>query len=297
MPLPDFLVIGAAKCGTTSLHRYLSQHPGIYLPAYGEPSFFAHEGGSRSFTGPGDGDWTFVSHIDDYEALFREATSQQLRGEISPRYLFFEQAPRRIHSYVPHVRLLAILRQPVDRAYSHFLMNRSRGCESESDFAAAIALEQKRWAKGWGWDWCYAGAGRYHQQLLRYYELFPPEQIQVFLYEDWEQTDEFYATMFDFLGVDADFRPAMATRERIASAPRSHSVQRLLRHDGSVAAVARRVLPDSWLTRAKGRVTDMNRTGPPSLDPELRSALTHQYFDEDIDRLQDMLGRDLTAWR
>ena len=139
------------------------------------------------FKGPGDDDWVFVTQIDDYEALFSDARPQQLLGDISPRYLFFEQAARRIHDYVPNARLIAILRQPVERAYSHYLMNRSRGCEPERDFPAAIALENERWARGWGWDWCYAGAGRYHQQLQRYYELFKPEQILVFLYEEWEK--------------------------------------------------------------------------------------------------------------
>jgi len=83
--VPDFVVIGAAKCGTTSLRSYLAQHPQLFLPERGEPSFFAHLNGETEFSGPGDDEWTFVTDPADYQDLFADAGPGQLTGEISPR--------------------------------------------------------------------------------------------------------------------------------------------------------------------------------------------------------------------
>src|SRR5690606_23487060 len=153
MPLPNFLVIGAAKAGTTSLHRYLGGHPEVFVPPRGEPSVFAHDAGAPRSREPGAEAWAAVADLPRYARLSAGAEGKVAVGEVSPRYLYCERWCERIKRHVPDVRLVAVLRHPVDRAYSHFLMNRDRRCEPESDFRRAIEREDERAALNWGWDW------------------------------------------------------------------------------------------------------------------------------------------------
>lgn len=199
MTLPNFVVIGAAKSGTTSLREYLDQHPEVFITKRGEPSFFAHEGEQLTFCGPGDEDWThsFVTELPDYERLFDGAASFKAIGEISPRYLFFEKSAWRIAKYIPHARIIAILRHPVDRAYSHFLMNKGRNCEPALNLSVAMVQEDKRAARGWGWDWRYVGAGQYYENSSRFYERFPKDRIKVLLYDDYRDNPrDFFSICF-----------------------------------------------------------------------------------------------------
>lgn len=296
--LPNYLVIGAAKAGTTSLRTYLDQHPEIFVTARGEPSFFAHEGETVAFTGPGDADWAkaFVTDLESYRNLFAGAEGAKAVGEISPRYLYFEKAPERIARHVPEARLIAILRHPVDRAYSHFLMNRSRGCEPAATLPEAIDKEAERAAQGWGWDWRYVGAGLYHAQMERYYARFPKERIKVFLYDDLKDQDAFFAELFAFLGVDPAFRPDTEVRHRKASLPKSYALQHLTKNPNAVKTVLKQLVPQSSRTRLKKWATSWNATAPERLAPEVRRDLFARYFAEDCRRLEPLIGRSLDPW-
>lgn len=298
MTLPNFLVIGAAKAGTTSLRTYLDQHPEIFVAARGEPSFFAHEGETPAFSGPGDAEWAnaFVTDLEAYRGLFAGAADHRAVGEISPRYLYFEKAPERIASHVPETRLIAILRHPVDRAYSHFLMNRGRDCEPATTLAEAIDREAEREAQGWGWDWRYVGAGLYHGQMERYYARFPKERIKVFLYEDLRDQDAFFSEMFRFLGVNPDFRPDTSARSRKASLPKSYALQRLVKESGGAREVLKQLMPAGVRSRAKQWATSWNAKTPERLAPEIRRDLFERCFAEDCRRLEPLIGRSLAEW-
>lgn len=298
MTMPDYLIIGAAKCGTTSLRGYLDQHPEIFVTDRGEPSFFAHEGETLSFCGPGDADWAtaFVTDIEAYQALFAGAEGAKAVGEISPRYLYFDKAPERIAHHIPDTRLIAILRHPVDRAYSHFLMNRGRGCEPAETLPEAIGREAEREAAGWGWDWRYVGAGLYAEQLERYYARFPAERIRVFLYEDLKDQETFFTDLFTFLGVDPAFRPDTSVRHRKASQPKNYALQHLVKNPSAAKTIAKRLMPAGLRARAKGLASSWNATAPEKLAPEVRRDLFERYFAEDCRKLESRIGRSLAAW-
>ena len=298
MRLPDFIIIGAAKCGTTSLYHYLNQHPEIYMSPRGEPSFFAHEGQQLDFKGPGDDEWNFITDISDYKLLFADAPIRAAIGEVSPRYLFFEQSHRRIAHYIPEARLVVILRHPVDRAYSHFLMNRRRGCEPESDFRRAIQKEIERAKRGWGWDWRYIGAGLYSEQLQRYYRAFSREQIKVFLYHELKETPgRLFQELFHFLEVGDSFKPNMSTQHRSAFAPHSYLLQALLRNTGPFMSIANRLLPPRILKGFKKVITTLNATQPETLSKEAKQELFERYFEDDCAKLESMIKRDLSGWK
>ena len=227
-PLPDFLVIGAQKAGTTALYAYLRWHPGIAGPSWKEVSFF-------------DRHWWRGEAW--YRGQFPLRAGERLVGEASPSYLFHPLAPERARAVVPGAKLVALLRDPVDRAYSQYQHEVALGREPLS-FEDALAAEDERlvgeverliadpraFSRAW-WDHTYTARGRYAEQLERWLEAFPSEQLLVVRTEDLgERPAETYASILAFLGAephelpdyprvfDRDYEPMRAeTRAALAA--------------------------------------------------------------------------------
>jgi hypothetical protein len=184
--LPDFLIIGVPKAGTTALYAALCRHPDLFLPAVKEPKFFLTDGPPPTRGGPGDAE-TYLEHVwrrADYEALFAPAPAGALRGEATPFYLYDRGAQERIAALLPAAKLIVTLRNPVDRAHSNWTHLRSAGLEPEADFVAACEDEERRRAAGWAHFWHYLGQGRYGEQVEQLFRLFPPEQVLLMRYRD-----------------------------------------------------------------------------------------------------------------
>ncbi len=173
MTLPNFLIIGPPKCGTTALYRYLSQHPDVFMPREKEPRFLLSHA-VPTYTGPTDPLYAkrLVTSVTKYEELFASASRERAIGEASTLYLYTPGAEDGIRRHVPGAKLIAILRNPVDRAYSNFLHQRYLGAEPLSDFDEALRAEPARIARGWGPFWHYAELGRYQRQLERFHRVF-----------------------------------------------------------------------------------------------------------------------------
>jgi len=199
-PLPDFLVIGAQKAGTTALYAYLRWHPAITGPSWKEVSFF-------------DRHWWRGSAW--YRGQFPLGAGERLVGEASPSYLFHPLAPERAHSLVPDAKLIALVRNPVDRAYSQYQHEVALGREPLS-FEDALAAEEERtrgeverliadpraFSHAW-WDHTYAARGRYAEQLERWLAVFPRDQLLVVSTEELgERPAETYASILEFLGAE-----------------------------------------------------------------------------------------------
>ena len=299
--LPNFLVIGAAKAGTTSLHHYLRQHPGIFMPARKDTFFFDFGEGERpEFGGPGDNDWYLdraVLDPDEYRALFAGVTGEAAVGEACSAYLSDPLAPARIHRLIPGARLIAVLRDPAERAYSSFLQQVRDGLETTGDFAEALALEGERRRRNWRPLWHYRQRGYYAAQIARYLELFDRSRLQVHLYEDLQRDP--YAMlrdMFRFLGVDPDFEPDLSVRHNRAGVPASRLLYRLVMTPNAIKSVARPLLPGRLRGAIRSAVTESGVSlRRPSMPAEIRADLIAGYRD-DILRLQDLIGRDLPAW-
>ncbi|HEY8059023.1 MAG TPA: sulfotransferase, partial [Acidimicrobiales bacterium] len=176
MTMPDFIVIGAPKAGSTALHAALAGHPQLFLSPVKEPKFFLCDNTPPPRqTGPGDAhsrqEW--IWRREDYEDLFRHAPPGTLVGESTPLYLQDLDAHDRIARLAPDARLIAVIRDPVDRAYSNWAHLWSDGLEPEADFLAACAAEDERQRRGWAPFWRYKGQGRYGEQLEHLYSVFP----------------------------------------------------------------------------------------------------------------------------
>lgn len=295
--LPNFLIIGAARAGTSSLFEYMRQHPDIYFSPVKEPMFFALEGGKPDFRGPGDSleiNRKAVTDLAAYRALFAGVEAQKAIGEASANYLYADRAAGRIKHYIPQARMIVVLRNPVERAYSSFLyMIRDRR-EPLRDFASALAHENRRVAEHWEHIWHYTRMGFYHEQLRRYYALFDRSQIRIYLNEDLRRdTGGTLRDAFGFLGVDDTFIPDTSVSYNEGGVPRRQLLNTLLTRPSVVKRALRPLMPASamkFYTRLKHR----NLEKPP-LNAEVRAQLVALYR-EDVLRLQDLIDRDLSAW-
>jgi len=297
--LPDFLVIGSAKAGTTALHRALSRHPRIYCCPEKEPRFFAYAGARPRFPCPGGREDAacIVAREADYFDLFAASAPDQVAGEASTVYLAAPTAPATAARYVPSARLVAILRHPVDRAYSQWLHHRQEGHERLADFEEAWNAEPARIALGFRPSFHYRDRGYYGRHLLRWLEHFPREQLLVLFYEDWQdRPQETLAAVFRHLGVPP-FAGAVVTREnRSSRQPRWAWLHRRMVERNALRRWAQRRLPLGVRDAITGTIGLFNLKPGPKLDAKLRARLAASYH-EDLTLVETLTGRDLTAWR
>jgi hypothetical protein len=279
---PNLFLVGAAKAGTTSLYRELARHPAIYMSPMKEPHFFSQ-------IQPAPEREAFFPHLtdeDEYLALFKGATSEEVRGEGSTSYLWDRQAAERIKSVVPEARVLIILRDPVDRAYSQYWNDVREGIERRS-FLDALLEEQRSGPGEWGVSSLLIDCGLYAAQVERYLDHFGA-RVHVLFFEDFVRREA--STMADvhsFLGVRSPTEGAAPRRMNPASLPRNRFSAALLA-SGRVRRVVRATVPRPL--RSRLRVGLLKEGTPPPMDPAARTLLTEIYRAE-VGRLAELLGR------
>jgi len=297
--MPNFLIIGAAKSGTSAVYAYLRQHPQIFCSATKEPGFFAFEGRQPAFRGPGDRKYNrgCVTDLGRYQELFSDADSQAAVGEASTVYLYNAEAPERIRRYLPTMKLLGILRNPVERAYSGYSFLVRDRLEPLSTFEEALAAEDARIAANWQHIWHHQRLGFYSAQLKRYFDLFPRDQIAIYLYDDFKAKPvAVIQDMFRFLGADAAFMPDVSLKYNVSGEPRSRLLHAALARPNAAKDLLKGLLPAAMRRRMRARVMERNiqPTGR-TLAPETRRFLVDLYR-EDILKLEALIGRELSHW-
>lgn len=295
---PDFFIIGAAKAGSTALWHALRRHPGVYLPAVKEPSYFAYKGHSLDWSCPGVAQRarTVVTDEQAYRQLFCDCPPGSRAGEASVGYLASSIAPRELAAAVPGARLVTVLRQPADRAFSHWLFSRQRGFETIADFEEAMAAAPARLAAGWRPSWDYLEHGRYGKHLDLWLRHFDTGQLLILLYEDWlSRPQETLRQVCRHIGVEPR-EDLPVTRENTTHALRWPVVQRWMSADTPLRRMAHRILPARVRDAVSNAVLFVNSRSKPRLDPAIRARLLEVYA-ADIDRVEAITGRDLSAWR
>ena len=186
MSMPNFLIIGAEKSGTTSLYHYLRQHPDIFMCRPKELYFFAYEGERPDHRGPGDltFDRNIVTRLEDYLAHFDSVANEKAIGEACPQYLYVPKAAERIRHHLPDARLVVVLRSPAERAHSIYMHAKREGRETTANFAEALEQEDARLRAGWESSWGYRRNGFYCEQVARYDRLFDRSRLRIYLFED-----------------------------------------------------------------------------------------------------------------
>lgn len=275
-------MVGAPRAATTSLYHYLRQHPQIFAPSIKEPHFFSHPEVTDTYY-PG----ASVSREQEYRDLYGGRRDGQKSGDFSTSYLSRTEAAGRIRRWNPSARIMMVLRNPVERAVSHYLMDVRDGYTTQS-MAALIdaAAPDPRFRRE------YVDVGRYHDQVTAYLEHFPAEQMKVVLFEDIAQRrQETVRDVLRFLDVDDSAELDLSEVRNAAAVPRS-SVARRLRRSGVAKLVARRT---SQPVRTAARAV-LARDVPPELVDDGTRVRLHEIFAGDTAELAALIGRDLSSW-
>jgi len=292
---PHFLIIGVPKAGTTSLADWLSQHPEVFMPdRIKEPFFFTYAGQpSYEYLGKHYRLPSFSYNWDKYLDLFEGASDGQLIGEASTSYFHSPQSPGLIHALLPDVKLIVILRNPLERAFSHYLMDIRDGRTTLS-FEEELEQEiRSRVPTRW-----YKYPGFYIEHLRRYLVFFRQEQIKVLLFEDiTKNSKSTYRDICNFLGIDNSFTPVFehknaygvyrypAIRKKLIAIPYEHFVRRL----------ARFLIPNFLRKKLRESISDISSTQKPQMNHMTRNQLLNDYRSQ-IEELQSWLQRDLSHW-
>lgn len=286
MTLPNFMIIGVAKAGTTSLFRYLDQHPQVFMCPIKGTNFFGYED-ARQWQWSDEGAPPLLRNfpvrtIEAYKAAFAGAADELAIGEAAPQYLRCPTAAQRIHASIPEVKLIASLRNPADRAFSGFLMRTRRG-EAVKSLYRELTPEASHVRESF-----------YYQRLKRYFDLFPRDQIKILIFEEFKQdATRAMSDVFGFLGVDRNHMLDTSTAHNAAAVPRSRLLNRLFYHP-TMIRIAKAGFPQSLQRMAK-QVRQQNQKKPPQFPADLRASLLDLYRD-DIRRLEQLLDRDLSIW-
>lgn len=290
--LPNFMVVGAQKSGTTSLHHYLKGHPDIYLPAGKETKFFARTD-------------RYEKGIEFYEReYFSEYNDEKAVGEVDPDYMFYEEALDRIGQHIPvgGLRFIFLLRNPVERAFSHYLMTYRRG-EETLNFSEAIRSEEKR-ATGDYYSrsrYSYVTRGLYYPQIERFLHRVGRENVLILLTEDLKQDPVgVMKRCFQFLNVDVDVvLPELNQHYHGAYLPKSVKLVRLLTGENKFKKIARKIMPvDSVRSWLRGAVLKWNTSSDdiPTLNQADREFMSDIFRPYNL-KLASLIERDLQNWR
>lgn len=294
MTMPNFLIIGAARSGTTALYRYLNQHPQIYMSPIKEPNFFAvagEEPESAQLDIEATGRWprsslvvNRITDVETYRALFQGVVDEVAIGEASPMYLITPKAPERIEQYLPDAKLIAILRNPIDRAYSAHCLRWLYGGQERAPFGQAVRDIY------WGF---------YYTHLKGYYAVFDRAQIRIHLYEEFRANPVgVLRDIFRFLDVSETFVPDFSVQYNVGGAPKNSFWRAFLLGIGPVQSVFKPLVPAAMRPEAVEVLNRLRRRAfvePPPLEAGTRAELA-QIYREDILKVQDLVQRDLSCW-
>lgn len=298
--LPDFLIIGAAKAGTTSLYRYLLNHPNINLSKkQKEGRFFSSM--PNNFKGPGDEGVNKSIPKTIYQYLNLFDNNNKLKGDISPDYLYYHKTTisNVLFEKGKNIKIIILLRNPVERAFSQYMHFRRENRE-ELAFEEAIKNENKRKIENWEWAWRYIEVGLYYQQVKAYLENF--SHVKIFLFEDLkDDTQKVVDETCSFLGVptikinsDKIYNKSGIPKKNW----QTNFYNNIVRSDNTIKKVLKNFLPENAKKMIGGKLREKlfeNNLEKPQMKPETRKMLI-DYYKEDILKLQELINRDLTNW-
>lgn len=305
MNRPNFLIIGAGKSGTTALYEYLAQHPQVFMSKVKETNFFELEGHDKlsgyDASDP-EGFFHYPWSVTDRKAyfdLFKDAQAGQAIGEASPMYLYGKKAVHRIREELPDVKIIVVLRDPVDRLFSRFYHLVREGREPSPEFADALQKGNIWWKKN-----DLVQEGFYYTHLKKWYDNFPAEQIKVMLYDDLRKDPQaFVSEVYNFIGVNAEFNPDLDVEYNQSGRIKNKFKDRLIGQNGIIKRSVNAVFPQlvQWMKsnkKIRARYIEMQASNleKPKLEKALRLQMINEIYKYEIENLQALIGRDLRKW-
>ncbi len=288
MTLPNFMVIGAPRCATTSLYHHLKAHPQIYMSPMKEPRFYIY--GGDACVPPGV---DAITTREAYEALFEAGRDFLYRGEATPTYIGRPGVPQRIREQIPVCKLIVMLRNPVERTLSHYWFRVHQGTEARP-FEAVIAAERGLLPVFDAPPGTYALTfSFYHAHLSRFFDYFPRDQLHVELFEDFREAPHgTMARIYAFLGVDG-----VPTFETLKSHhnQRETGAQRWLNRHPMLKRIYQTMVPSSFQQTIRARLSQASTQPTQPISSDTVAEL-HEIFAADTLALQHLLDRALSAW-
>jgi len=302
--LPNFLVVGAAKSGTTSLYEYLSKHSEIFVPTPKEPYFLIGEKYQNVNSEFAHYVKQKIKEFNEYQEIYKNSCSKKAIGDFSAAYLYFyESTIKNIKKYIGLPKILIILRDPSERAYSNYLHHVREGNESES-FETALKLIDKRMNENWWWGYFYKEAGLYYEQVKAYLENF--SQVKIFLFEDLEsdaqkvvdETCSFLDVPAIKINANKIYNKTGIPRKNLRTFLYNKWIKWVDGKHSVPTQMMRKTLPHNIRSSIRETLKEqllLKSLNKPKMNPETRKMLI-EYYREDILKLQELINRDLTNW-
>ncbi|MGM0620736.1 MAG: sulfotransferase domain-containing protein [Bacteroidota bacterium] len=293
--LPDFLIVGASKSGTSSVFHYLKQHPEIFLSdVQKEGRYFSQMKGN--FSGPGDSgvDKTITTDLEQYKTLFKNYNNEKAVGDVSPEYLYFHEKaiPLIKKDLGADTKIIIILRSPVERAFSGY-MHFKRDKRENLSFEEALEKEEKRLKNNWIWAWQYKNSGLYYEQVKAYLDDF--KNTKVIVFDDFsEQPKKILAEICEFIGVNPDFEFDTSYKYNVSGSPKSQVLYKLETSRGLVNFF-KKFIPKKLAEKLKNRLTGEKQMIKEEMSQETKRRLI-EFFKEDVLKLQELIQQDLSHW-
>lgn len=292
--IPDFIIVGAAKCGTTSIAQYLKQHSQVFLPRVKEGRFFS--GVEPNCTGPGDFAFniSIPKDINEYSNNFIKAKKGQLICDASVDYLFFYENTienlKKYYSQDELPKLIISLRNPAKRTFSMY-SHLKRDLRETLSLPEAIAAEDQRRKNNWEWVWQYTAVSKYYEQVKYYLENYDTAKIKIVIYEEFIQDPTKYIyDILEFLGLEKEhintniaFNPS--------GQPKSKLFQKIVISRAPLAMFFKRIFPKRM--KEKLRQSNIRKVSMKKSEYDLLKPI----FMEDIGKLEKLLKKDLSAWK
>ena len=273
-------IVGAPKTGTTSLYYYLNQHTNVCMSSIKEPNFFsAKEVNSLFYKSQ------IVDDINEYHKLFSQ-NKKQIIGEASVSYLFFNEVPNRIYKYNPKAKIIIILRNPIERALSHYLMDFRLGFCSENfeDIIAQPEIFPQYYQQ-------YLELGNYFLQLKRYLNVFNENQLSIVFYDDLKSNSQkVMKHIFSFLEIE--FQDLDYSIQNSFLSPSNIFVSELYKFN-SLRKIVKSLFPEPFLSLVKS-IFFSNNSKPTFSDSIIKQL--NAYYKSDIVELEKLLNKDLSKW-
>ena len=281
---PNFFIVGTIRAGTTSLHEYLNSSPNIYMSLVKEPHFFAKIRVTEN---------SHFSPIRDeqkYLKLFSKVKDEKAIGEASPTYLQDPKAPYLIHKYVPKARIIIILRDPVERAFSHYLLLMNKGWEKHS--FGEIIRETNREKKDALTD--VLEAGMYHEQVKRYLDIFGSDQVKILIFEEFaKDTRKAVREVLEFLGINDEPPEVVDKTYNPFSIPKG-PLSRFLLSNNTIRQLGNKLLSSSTRLYLRENFL-LKKSEKPLISIDDKNFLIN-YYQNDVEKLKKLLNRPL-PWR
>lgn len=286
--LPNFIIVGAPKAGTTSLYHYLSEHPQVFMSEPKEVNFFS----KAEIEAQGLYYQDFkVKDLSGYEKLFDGSLDKKAIGEGSVSYLFYPKTPRKIKDAIPDVKIIILLRNPLERGYSHYLMDFRLGLVNLT--YDEIVFKRKKHKNLDLYYQQYVELGLYYEQVKRYLEIFGKTQVKIYFQEKLRtDSDKVIQDLYEYLEIDKSFLPNMSQEHNAYSMPKNSLIQKVYS-----SHTIRRILSKIFPSSAKERLLTafFERVKKPELTPETKKHLLSIY-EPDIKNLEGLLNCDLSRW-